>query len=378
MNSSIIIKEVISEKDLKDFVQFPFSLYKNHPYWVGPIIKEELETLNKKKNPVFQNAIANYFLAYKNGLIVGRIAVIINWIEVNEIKKSKVRFGWFDFIDDLNVSKKLLEKVVLIGKKNNLKHIEGPVGFSNMDKAGILIKGFDELNTMITLYNYPYYSEHLKKLGYQKLAQWVEYEIKISSFEKSPEKIRKFSKLILDRYSLKILNFKSNKEILPYVDQMFDLLGKTYNELQTFVPIQPYQINYYKEKYFRYIHPEFIKCVVDNENNLIAFLITMPSFSKALKKINGKLFPFGFFRILWAQKFIKKVSLYLIGVRPDYQNKGAIAIIMNELQKTFNKYNINVVETNPELEENTPIQTLWKNYEHRLHKKRATFTKSIE
>ncbi|MAH81811.1 MAG: GTP cyclohydrolase [Flavobacteriaceae bacterium] len=378
MNSSIIIKEVISEEDLKDFVQFPFSLYKDHPYWVGPIINEELETLNKKKNPVFQNAIANYFLAYKNGLIVGRIAVIINWIEVNEIKKSKVRFGWFDFIDDINVSKKLLEKVVLIGKKNNLKHIEGPVGFSNMDKAGILIKGFDELNTMITLYNYPYYSEHLKKLGYQKLAQWVEYEIKISSFEKSPEKIRKFSKLILDRYSLKILNFKSNKEILPYVDQMFDLLGKTYDKLQTFVPIQPYQINYYKEKYFRYIHPEFIKCVVDNENNLIAFLITMPSFSKALKKINGKLFPFGFLRILWAQKFIKKVSLYLIGVRPDYQNKGAIAIIMNELQKTFNKYNIKVVETNPELEENTPIQTLWKNYEHRLHKKRATYTKSIE
>ena len=378
MNSSIIIKEVISEEDLKDFVQFPFSLYKDHPYWVGPIINEELETLNKKKNPVFQNAIANYFLAYKNGLIVGRIAVIINWIEVNEIKKSKVRFGWFDFIDDINVSKKLLEKVVLIGKKNNLKHIEGPVGFSNMDKAGILIKGFDELNTMITLYNYPYYSEHLKKLGYQKLAQWVEYEIKISSFEKSPEKIRKFSKLILDRYSLKILNFKSNKEILPYVDQMFDLLGKTYDKLQTFVPIQPYQINYYKEKYFRYIHPEFIKCVVDNENNLIAFLITMPSFSNALKKINGKLFPFGFLRILWAQKFIKKVSLYLIGVRPDYQNKGAIAIIMNELQKTFNKYNIKVVETNPELEENTPIQTLWKNYEHRLHKKRATYTKSIE
>ena len=378
MNSSIIIKEVISEEDLKDFVQFPFSLYKDHPYWVGPIINEELETLNKKKNPVFQNAIANYFLAYKNGLIVGRIAVIINWIEVNEIKKSKVRFGWFDFIDDINVSKKLLEKVVLIGKKNNLKHIEGPVGFSNMDKAGILIKGFDELNTMITIYNYPYYSEHLKKLGYQKLAQWVEYEIKISSFEKSPEKIRKFSKLILDRYSLKILNFKSNKEILPYVDQMFDLLGKTYDKLQTFVPIQPYQINYYKEKYFRYIHPEFIKCVVDNENNLIAFLITMPSFSKALKKINGKLFPFGFLRILWAQKFIKKVSLYLIGVRPDYQNKGAIAIIMNELQKTFNKYNIKVVETNPELEENTPIQTLWKNYEHRLHKKRATYTKSIE
>ena len=378
MDSSISIKEVISEEGLRDFVHFPFELYKNHPYWVGPIIKEELETLNRKTNPVFQNAISHYFLAYKNEKIVGRVAAIINWIEIKEIKKSKVRFGWFDVIDDYNVTEKLLEKVILVGKKHKLDQIEGPVGFSNMDKAGVLVQGFEELNTMITLYNYPYYSEHLKKLGYQKLAQWVEYEIKISSFEESPEKVRRFSKLILDRYSLKLLEFKSNNDILPYVDQMFDLLGKTYDKLQTFVPIQPYQIKYYKERYFRYIHPDFIKCVVDKENNLIAFVITMPSFSKALKKINGKLFPFGFLRILWAQKFVKKVSLYLIGVRPDYQNKAVTAILMNEIQKTFNKYNVKVVETNPELEENTQIQTLWKNYEHRLHKKRATFTKAIE
>lgn len=378
MVSTISIKEVTSEQDLKSFVSFPFELYKNHPYWVGPIINEELDVLDKKKNPVFKNAISHYFLAYKNGKIVGRIAAIINWIEVNDVKKSKVRFGWFDVIDDINVTKKLLDEVLKIGKKNNLNHIEGPVGFSNMDKAGMLVEGFEELNTMITLYNFPYYSEHLKKLDYEKLAQWVEYEIKISSFEDSPEKIRRFSKLMLDRYSLKILKFKSNKDILPYVDQMFDLLSKTYDKLQTFVPIQPYQIKSYKEKYFKYIHPDFIKCVVDKDDNLIAFLITMPSFSKALKKINGKLFPFGFLRILWAQKFIKKVSLYLIGVRPDFQNKGVTAIVMNELQKTFNKYNIKVVETNPELEENTPIQTLWKNYEHRLHKKRATYTKAIE
>tara|TARA_B100000780_G_scaffold121412_1_gene85070 strand:+ start:9845 stop:10981 length:1137 start_codon:yes stop_codon:yes gene_type:complete len=378
MDSSISIKEVVSEEELKSFVHFPFKLYKDHPFWVGPIIKEELETLNKKKNPVFKNAISHYFLAYKEGRIVGRIAAIINWIEVKEIKKSKIRFGWFDVIDDMNVSKKLLEKVVSIGKKYSLNHIEGPVGFSNMDKAGLLVKGFEELNTMITLYNYPYYSEHLKKLGYEKLAQWVEYEIKISSFEESPEKVKRFSKLILERYSLKLLEFKSNNDILPYVDEMFDLLGKTYDKLQTFVPIQPYQIKYYKERYFRYIHPDFIKCVADKDNNLIAFLITMPSFSTALKKINGKLFPFGFLRILWAQKFIKKVSLYLIGVRPDYQNKAVTAILMNEIQKTFNKYDIKVVETNPELEENTQIQTLWKNYEHRIHKKRATFTKSIE
>ncbi len=378
MESSILIKEVVSKEDLKDFVHFPFKLYKSHPYWVGPIIKEELETLNRKINPVFQNANAYYFLAFKNEKIVGRIAVIINWIEVRELKKTKIRFGWFDVIDDINVTKKLLEKVVLIGREHKLNHIEGPVGFSNMDKAGIVVEGFKELNTMITLYNFPYYSEHLIELGYKKLAQWVEYEIKIASFEDSPEKIRRFSKIILDRYSLKILNFKSNKDIIPYVDQMFDLLGKTYNKLQTFVPIQSYQIKYYKEKYFKYIHPDFIKCVVDIDDNLIAFLITMPSFSKALKQINGKLFPFGFLRILWARRFVKKVSLYLIGVRPDFQNKGVTAIIMNELQKTFNKYEVKVVETNPELEENTQIQTLWKNYDHRLHKKRATYTKVMQ
>lgn len=378
MDSTILIKEVSSKKELHEFVCFPFKLYKNHPFWVGPIINEELEVLDKGLNPVFKNAVSRYFLAYKNDRIVGRIAAIINWIEVKKVKKSKIRFGWFDVEDDLNITRQLLDKVIEFGKENDLDHIEGPVGFSNMDKAGMLIYGFDELNTMITLYNYPYYSKHLESLGYKKLAQWVEYEIKISSFEDSPEKIRRFSKLILDRYSLKILNFKSNTEILPYVDQMFDLLGKTYDKLQTFVPIQPHQIKYYKEKYFNYIHPDFIKCAVDKDNNLVAFLITMPSFSKALKKINGRLFPFGFLRILWAQKFVNKVSLYLIGVRPDYQNKGVTAIIMNELQKTFNKYNVKVVETNPELEENTPIQTLWKNYDHRLHKKRATYTKVIK
>ena len=261
---------------------------------------------------------------------------------------------------------------------NNLEFIEGPVGFSNMDKAGMLIKGFEKKNTMITLYNHSYYQDHMIAHGYKKLAEWVEYELKIANYDDSPEKIKKFSDLILKRYNLKKLNFTSTEQIVPYVDQMFYLLGKTYDKLQTFVPIQPYQIEYYKEKYFKYIHPDFIKCAVDKENNLVAFLITMPSFSSALKKINGKLFPFGFLRILWARKFVNKVSLYLIGVRPDYQNKGVTAIIMNELQKTFNNYGVKVVETNPELEENTPIQTLWKNYDHRLHKKRATYTKVIK
>ena len=373
----IEIRKIESRIELKAFVKFPFQLYRDNPYWVPPIIKEELEMLDKEVNPVFQNAIAHYFLAYKEGQIVGRIAAFINWIEVKELKKNKVRFGWFDAVDDLQVTEKLMEQVIQIGQQHQMMAVEGPMGFSNMDKAGMLIEGFEELNTMITWYNAPYYAQHFEKLGYTKQAEWIEFEIKISSFQDSPEKVKRFSKLITYRYQLRILNFRSHKEILPYVDGMFDLLAKTYDKLQTFVPIQDSQIEHYKERYLPFIHPDFIKCVVDAKGDLIAFTITMPSFSRALKRMNGKLFPFGFFHILKARYFNNRASFYLIGVRPDYQNKGITAIIFNEIQKTFNKHGIRFVETNPELVENTAIQKLWRNYEYRQHKRRATFTKAI-
>ena len=376
-DSNITIKEVINSDELKKFVMFPHTLYKDSKYWVAPIIKEELEVLNKETNPVFNNAIAHYFLAYNDGKIVGRIAALINWIEVKDLKKKKVRFGWFDFIDDKNVSKALLEKVIEIGKKNNLEFIEGPVGFSNMDKAGMLIKGFEKKNTMITMYNYSYYQDHMKAHGYSKLAEWVEYELKIANYDDAPEKIKKFSDLILKRYNLKKLNFTSTEQIVPYVDQMFYLLGKTYDKLQTFVPIQDYQIDYYKNRFLKYINPGFIKCVTDENDELVAFAITMPSFSNALKKIKGKVDLIGKLRLLHAKNFNSKGSLYLIGVRPDFQNKGVIAILFNELQKFYNKFGITEVETNPELIENTAIQQLWKNYENNQHKNRATFTKQI-
>ena len=367
----------MSSDELKKFVMFPHTLYKDSKYWVAPIIKEELEVLNKETNPVFNNAIAHYFLAYIDGEIVGRIAALINWIEVKDLKKKKVRFGWFDFIDDKNVSKALLEKVIGVGKKNNLEFIEGPVGFSNMDKAGMLIKGFKKKNTMITMYNYSYYQNHMKAHGYSKLAEWVEYELKIANYDDSPEKVKKFSDLILKRYNLKKLNFTSTEQIVPYVDQMFYLLGKTYDKLQTFVPIQEYQIDYYKNRFLKYINPGFIKCVADENDELVAFAITMPSFSNALKKIQGKVDLIGKLRLLYAKNYNSKGSLYLIGVRPDFQNKGVIAILFNELQKFYNKFGITEVETNPELIENTAIQQLWKNYENNQHKNRATFTKQI-
>jgi len=377
MEQEISIKRITTNKDYVAFVKFPFELYNNNPFWVPPIINEEVETIDRKINPVYQNSSARFFLAYKKGVIVGRIAAIVNWIEIKEIKKNKVRFGWFDVIDDIAVSKLLLEQVIYFGKKHKLDHIDGPVGFSNLDKAGLLIKGFEEPSTMITIYNYPYYATHLKELGFSLLAQWVEYEIKIANFEDSPEKVKRFSGVIMKRFNLKVLDFKNKKEIIPYIDQMFNLLDETYNKLQTFVPIQDYQIEHYKKRYFKYVHKDFVKCVVDKNNRLIAFTITMPSFTRALQRINGKVTFFNIYNLLKAMWFNNRASFYLIGVHPDYQNKGITAIIFNEIQKTFNKHNITIVETNPELKENTAIQKLWKNYENRQHKRRATFTKNI-
>jgi ribosomal protein S18 acetylase RimI-like enzyme len=373
----IEVIKVESKKNVKDFVMFPFELYKDCEYWVPPIINEEIDAMDKKKNPVFKNAEAEFYLAYKDNKIVGRIAAIVNWVEIEEQKKNKLRFGWYDTIDDINVSKALMDKVLEFGKSRKLEFVDGPVGFSNMDKAGLLIEGYNELNTMITWYHYPYQKEHLNKLGFSKLAEWVEYKIKIFSAEEAPEKVRKFSKIVQERYNLKVVNFKSTKEIIPYVDKMFELLNVTYSNLQTYVTIKQYQIDFYKEKFIKYMHPDFIKCCLDENNNLIAFLITMPSFSRALKKINGKIGLMGYFHLFKAQHFNDRVSLYLIGVDPKYQSKGVTAVIFNELQQTFNNRGIVEVETNPELVENKAIQAFWKNYESILHKRRATFTKSL-
>ena len=373
----IEVIKVESKKNVKDFVMFPFELYRDCEYWVPPIINEEIDAMDTNKNPVFKNAEAEFYLAYKDNKIVGRIAAIVNWVEIEEQKKNKLRFGWYDTIDDINVSKALMDKVLEFGKSRKLEFVDGPVGFSNMDKAGLLIEGYNELNTMITWYHYPYQKEHLNKLGFSKLAEWVEYKIKIFSAEEAPEKVKKFSKIIQERYNLKVVNFKSTKEIIPYVDKMFELLNVTYSNLQTYVTIKQYQIDFYKEKFIKYIHPDFIKCCLDENDNLIAFLITMPSFSRALKKINGKIGLMGYFHLFKAQHFNDRVSLYLIGVDPKYQSKGVTAVIFNELQQTFNNRGIVEVETNPELVENKAIQAFWKNYESTLHKRRATFTKSL-
>ena len=371
------LHEVKTKKEYHAFFTFPFTLYKGCDQWVPPITNEEKAIFNRAKNPVFENADAKLFVVKNGKQIVGRIAALINWIEVKEQAKTKVRFGWYDTIDDLDVSRMLIEAVHSWGKQNGLTYLEGPMGFSNMDKAGVLVQGYEYKNTMITWYHYPYQKKHLEDLGLVKQAEWVEFQIKIFKAEDAPEKVKKYAELISRRYELSALEFSTRKELVPYVDKMFDLLNKTYNNLQSFVPIQPYQIAHYKEKYFSYIHPKFIKCVADKSGNLIAFAITMPSFSEALKKVNGSLYPFGFLHILRALRKNNRASFYLIGIDPAYQNKGVTAILFDAIQKMFNAQGITDVETNPELEENNSIQLMWKNYEHELHKRRRTYKKDI-
>lgn len=371
----ITIQEMKTKKELTRFVKFPFKLYKDQPNWVPPLINDELDSMDPAKNPVFKNAEARFFIAFKGDEEVGRIAAIINHIEINEQQKPKMRFGWFDAIDDTEVTQTLLKKVEEIGRAHSLKWIEGPVGFSNMEKAGLLVEGFDYLNTMITWYNFPYYKDHFEALGFEKASEWVEYKIQIP--EILPEKVNKFARIIKERYQLHIIDFTSNKEILPYVDDMFGLLNKTYDQLSSFVPIQQYQIDHYKEKYIKYINPGYIKCVADKSGKLIAFAITMPSFSKALKKANGKLLPFGFWHLLKARKNNDTAAFYLIGIDPEYQGKGITALVFKEMHVLFQENGIKQVETNPELEENKAIQQLWKNYENTLHKRRRTYKRDL-
>jgi len=373
--SEISIKEVISEADLNQFIRFPMELYKNNKNYVPPLIKEEKNVWNPVENAALAYSEAKKFLVLKNNKVAGRIAVIINRKEAEELDIHKVRFGWLDFIDDYEVSKALIFIAVNFAKEHNIKKIEGPMGFTNLDKAGMLTMGFDKIATMIGLYNFEYYPQHLEKLGLVKEKEWVEFEMNFPTV--LPEKVQKFSSLIAEKYKLKVLNFKNKQEILPLVEPMFKLLDQTYNTLSTYTPISDEQIKTYRGKYFPFIDKNYVICVEDEHQELVAFAITMPSYSKALQKANGKLFPFGWWHFLQAGKKNDRANFYLIGIHPEYQRRGVTAIIFKEIFVRFNKMGIKFAETNPELEENKSVQLLWQEYNPVNHKRRRTYSMEI-
>ena len=371
----IIINEVMTKKDLKDFIKFPFLLYKNNKYWVPPLLNEEFKNLSKDKNPAFEYCEASYWLAYKDGKIVGRIAGILNKKYNEKVGKRIIRFCNLDFIDDHEVSLQLFKTIEEWAKEKHAVSIHGPLGFTDMDPEGMLIEGFIELGTIATIYNYPYYSFHIERLGFKKDIDWVEFELYPTS--NIPEKIERIALAVCERYHLHKLDIKKPKELIPYANEIFQVLNKAYKDIYGFVPLSDEQIALYVKQYFGFIKTEFIPVVLNDKNEVVAFGITMPSLSKAFQRCKGKLFPFGFIHVLKAMKNKECADLYLTGVRPDYQNKGVNAILIYEMNKTFRKYNITKVESNPELETNMKIQAQWRFYKGRLHKKRRCYVKEL-
>ena len=371
----INIIKVSNNSELREFVMFPFKLYKGSKYWVPPIIEQEMNSFNKDLNPNLKNAEVELYMASKNDEIVGRIAVIINWYEVKEQKTSKIRFGWFDFIDDFEVSKVLLDKVVESGNKNKLKYMEGPMGFSNLDKVGVLTSGFDVISTMITNYNYDYFKRHYEKHGLKVEKTFHEKTFLFEDID--TEYYEKMSRIVKTRNNLKEVNFYSTKKVMSRANEMFDLFNKSYAKLSSFVKINEEQKEYMKEKFLSFVNPEYIKFVENENKEIVAFAIIMPSFAKALQKMNGKLFPFGFLNLLWAKKFNKDVTLYLIGIDPNYQKLGVTAIIFNSFIQTLKNKGIKICRRTPELTDNLSIDKIWKNFSPKLIKTRCTYKKEL-
>lgn len=372
---TIEIKEVTNKKQLKTFINFPLKLYHKNPYWIPPLYFDEVNTLDWDKNPAFEDNQARYWLAYKDNEVVGRIAGIYNPKYIKKWGKNNVRFGWIDFINNEEVSTALLKTVEDWARTLNMEAVHGPLGFTDLDPEGMLIEGFEELGTMALIYNYDYYPEHLKKLGYEKEIDWLEYEILVP--DKPIEKISRAAQIVLKRNNLHVLEVSSKKDMLKYAKELFLLLEEEYSHLFGTVPLSEKQMNAYIDQYFGFITPEFVPVVLDEDNKMIAFGIVMPSLSIALQKSKGRLFPFGWYHLLRALKKNDRADLYLIAVKSEYQGKGVNAVLMDKINQVFIKKGIKKVETNGELETNTDVQGQWKYYEKRQHKRRRCFIKML-
>lgn len=373
---SVEIKEVRNKSDLKKFIKFSYKLYKNCPQWVPPIFLDELQTLSPDKNPAFDYCDSKLWIAYKDGKPAGRIAGIINHKYIEKWRKKAVRFGWIDFIDDEEISSLLIKTVIDWASSKNIEYIHGPLGFTDLDYEGMLIEGFNEVGTMSTIYNYEYYQKHMEKLGFEKEADWLEFEIRVP--EKIPEKADRIAAIVKSKSNIRVLEAKSAKEMLPYGQGIFELINDSYKDLFGFVPLSDKQIKKYIKQYFGFIVPDYVKILLDAEDKVAGFVIGMPSLTRALQKSRGKLLPFGFIHLLRALKKNKYVDLYLGAIRPDLQGKGADALLMTEITKACIKKGIISAESNIELETNVQVQGHWKYYDSRQHKRRRCFIRKLE
>lgn len=374
----IEIKEIASDKgSLKRFTQFQIDLYRGNDYYVPPLVSDDVDTLSPSVNPAFDFCEARYFMAYRDGKPVGRIAGIIN-NQVNEHHgSSDIRFGFVDFIDDAEVADALFKAVEDWGRSKGLKRIIGPLSFTDLDHEGMLVEGFEELSTMATIYNYPYYPKHMERMGYTKDSDWVEFLMEVP--DGIPEKYDRIAEIVKKKFGLRVLKYKSRKKIKEeYGRELFHLINESYDGLYQYSHLTDRQIDYYINIYLDLLNLDLVTLIVNKDGKLVGVGISMPSMSRALQKSRGKMLPFGWVHLLKGLKGKNdRVDLLLVAVRPEYQNKGANALLFQDLIPHYIKKGYRYAESNPEMETNGKVQSQWEYFTTRQHRRRRSFAKDL-
>jgi len=371
----LVVKEAKTRAELKRFVQFAGNLYKDNPYWVPLPFQAEMKLLSKNKNPSFDFCEAKYFLAYRSEKIVGRVAAILNHAHEEKWGQKYLRFGWLEFVDDPQVSAALMGAVQNWAIEKRITAIHGPLGFTDFDRSGLLVEGFNEMGTMMANYSQPYYPRHLEKLGYKKDIDWLEYLIEVP--EKLDKEIADRAEQILKNNHLRIFKAEKKKEYLRYTDQLFDLINESYQNRYGFVPLNQEQLQVYMDSFYPLVNHKFIALIVDENDELAAFSITNPSLSKALQSGGGRLFPNGFFNLIRSINANDRAELLLHGVKEKYSGIGMSVVMMIAMLQNFHEFGIKTVESNPELENDQNVQIQWRVFEKRQHKRRRCYIKRL-
>ncbi len=374
----IEIREAQTKKELKQFVLLPFSIYKTNANWVPPLIQDELKILDPNVNPAFDYCTSKFWIALKNGKCVGRIGGVINKDCNRKTNQKIARFTRFECENDQKVADALLTTAETWAKKNDMEKIHGPLGFNNLDTQGVLVEGFDHLQSIASIYHLPYYQGLIERNGYQKEIDWVEYRLTVG--EKAVSKASRGAALVKRRYGLEVMHFKQMSELLPYTDRVFDILSDAFCDLPFVTPFNQKMKDFYKDKYIRFLNPAFVKMVrYKDEKEPIGFVIGMPSLSAAMKKANGKYLPLGWYHILRAQQAKKGDTMdqVLTGVLKEHQNTGAGVVLMAEIQEAMMQHGLKYIETTGIFETNNNAISNWKNYEHIQHKRKRSYIKDL-
>jgi len=366
-----------SRKQLKKYVQFGIDLYKGNDCFVPPLIFDEIDTLDPKKNPAFEFCQAQSFMAYRDNKPVGRITGIINTAVNNRTGQQTLRFGFADWIDDNEVVDALFNAIIQWGKKQGMNNLVGPLGFSDMDHEGMLVDGFEELGTMATIYNYPYYPQHMQRMGFEKEAEWVEYRISVPDIV--PDKFQRIANIVRQKYELKTIKFTSRKKLKEqYGQALFNVINEAYDQLYGYSPLTQRQIDHYIGMYLGILRLDCVSVIVDKNDQLVGVGISLPSLSRALQRGRGRLFPTGWWHLLKALNGSNDtVDLMLIAVKPEYLSKGVNSLLFADLIPAYVKNGYKYAESNPELENNAAVQLQWQYFDRRQHRRRIAFKKDF-